>query len=117
MAFSLIKINFFIQNCYKLNITKYSLNTVYTKYFQCYWKDVLSNSKCLRHSMNRTQSKDDRIETYEINEILLSCFDDKMIWWNSSWLLELITKENGYCNNFYEKLFCQPIKILFQYFL
>ena len=30
--------------------------------------------KCLRHSINRIQSKNDRIGTYEIN---LSCFDDK----------------------------------------
>ena len=27
--------------------------------------------------MNRIQSKDDRIGTYEINKISLSCFDDK----------------------------------------
>ena len=30
------------------------------------------------HSMNRIQSKDHRIGTYEINKILLSSFDDKM---------------------------------------
>ena len=28
--------------------------------------------------MNRIQSKDYRIETFEINQISLSCFDDKM---------------------------------------
>ena len=28
--------------------------------------------------MNRNQIKDHRIETYEINEISLSCFDDKI---------------------------------------
>ena len=28
--------------------------------------------------MNRIQSKDHRIGTYEMNKILLSCFDDKM---------------------------------------
>ena len=28
--------------------------------------------------MNRIQSNDDIIGTYEINEISLSCFDDKM---------------------------------------
>ena len=33
--------------------------------------------KCLRHSINRIQSKNDRIGTYEINKIYLSCFDDK----------------------------------------
>ena len=42
------------------------------------YKDVLLNKKSLRHSMNRIQSKDHRIETYEINKISLSCFDDKI---------------------------------------
>ena len=42
------------------------------------YKDVLLNKKCLRHSMNRIQSKDHRIETYEINKISSSCFDDKI---------------------------------------
>ena len=34
--------------------------------------------KCLRHSMNRMQSQDDRIGTFEINIISLSYFDDKI---------------------------------------
>ena len=42
------------------------------------YKDVLLNNKCIRHSMNRIQSKDHRIGTYEINKIYLSCFDDKI---------------------------------------
>ena len=41
-------------------------------------KNVLLNKKCLRHSMNRIQSKDHGIGTYEINKISLSCFDDKI---------------------------------------
>ena len=41
-------------------------------------KDVLLNKKCLRHSMNRIQSKDHKIRTYEINKISLSCVDDKI---------------------------------------
>ena len=41
-------------------------------------KDVLLNNKCLRHSMNRIQSKNRRIGKYEINKISLSCFDDKI---------------------------------------
>ena len=41
------------------------------------YKDVLLNNKCIRHSMNRIQSKDHRIGTYEINKISLSCFDGK----------------------------------------
>ena len=40
-------------------------------------KDVLLNKKCLGHMVNRIQSKDHRIGTYEINKISLSCFDDK----------------------------------------
>ena len=28
--------------------------------------------------MNRIQSEDQRVGTYEINKILLSCFDDKI---------------------------------------
>ena len=42
-------------------------------------KDALLNKKCLRHSMHRIQSKDHRIGTYEINNIFLPCFDDKLI--------------------------------------
>ena len=42
------------------------------------YKDVLLNKKCLRHSMNRIQSKDHKIGTYEINKISLFCFDDKI---------------------------------------
>ena len=41
-------------------------------------KDVLVNNKCLRHSMNRIQSNNHRIGTYEINKISLSCFDGKI---------------------------------------
>ena len=42
------------------------------------YKDILSNKNCLRHSINRIQSKNHRIKTYEINKISLSCFDDKV---------------------------------------
>ena len=42
------------------------------------YKDILLNNKCIRHSMNRIQSKHHRIETYEISKLLLSCFDDKI---------------------------------------
>ena len=42
------------------------------------YKDVLLNNKCIRHSMNRIQSKDHRIRIYEINKISLTCFDDKI---------------------------------------
>ena len=42
------------------------------------YKGVLLNKKCLWHSMNMIQSKDHKIETYEMSKISLSCFDDKM---------------------------------------
>ena len=40
-------------------------------------KSVLWKNKRIRHSRSRIQSKNHRIETYEINKILLSYFDDK----------------------------------------
>ena len=48
-------------------------------------KDDLLNKKCLRHSMNRIQSKDHRIGTYEINKISLSRFYDKIHILNSGY--------------------------------
>ena len=41
-------------------------------------RDVFLNKKCLRHSMNRIQSKDHKIGSYEINKISLSCLDNKI---------------------------------------
>ena len=43
------------------------------------YKDVLLNNKSLRHSVNRIQSKDHIIGTYEINKISLSCLMTKYI--------------------------------------
>ena len=48
------------------------------KIIQNEYTDVLLNKKCLRHLMNRIQSKSHRIGTYEINKISLSCFKDKI---------------------------------------
>ena len=42
------------------------------------YKDVLLTNKCLRHSMNRIQSKDHRIRIYEIKKTSLSPFEDKI---------------------------------------
>ena len=39
--------------------------------------DVLFNKKVMRHKMKRIQIKLDKIGTYELNKISLSCFDDK----------------------------------------
>ena len=42
------------------------------------FENVFLNNRCLRYSINRTQSKDHRIRTYEINKTSLSSFDDKI---------------------------------------
>ena len=39
------------------------------------YQDVLSNNICIRHSMNRSLSKDHRIETSKISLVF---FDDKI---------------------------------------
>ena len=41
------------------------------------FKDVLFNKKIIRHKMKRIQAKKNKIGTYEIDKISLSCFDDK----------------------------------------
>ena len=40
-------------------------------------KDILFNEKIIRHQMKRVQSKKHKLGTHEIDEISLSCFDDK----------------------------------------
>ena len=74
------------------------------------FKDALLNKKYLKYSMNRTQRKNHKIGTHEINEISLSCFYDKIYIQNmckiSSLLLELIIK-SSYLNNYLKKIFCQ----------
>ena len=42
------------------------------------YKDVLLSNICLRHLMNRIQSKDYTIKTYEIKKAALPCFDDNI---------------------------------------
>ena len=42
------------------------------------YKSLSSNKKRLRHSMNKIQSKDYKIGTYEVRKISLPCFDDKI---------------------------------------
>ena len=42
------------------------------------YKNVLLNKKSLRISINRIQSKDNKIGIYVINKISLRCFDDKI---------------------------------------
>ena len=43
-----------------------------------WYKDILLDKKYLSHSMNRFQSKNHRMGTYEINKVSLSCFDDSI---------------------------------------
>ena len=40
--------------------------------------NILLNKKCLRHSMNTIQSKNQRIGTYKIKKDSLSCFENKI---------------------------------------
>ena len=41
------------------------------------YEDTLLNKKLIRHKMKRIRSKKHKIGTYEIDKILLSCFDNK----------------------------------------
>ena len=41
------------------------------------FKDFLFNKKIIRHKMKRIQAIKDKVETYEIDKVSLSCFDDK----------------------------------------
>ena len=73
------------------------------------------------NSMNRIQSKDHRIRTYEINRIFLSSFDDKIYILNNRYdglALGYLSQlwENSHFDNYSKQLFCQTIIMLF-YFL
>ena len=41
------------------------------------YKNVLLNNKQLHHKMKAIRSQKHQLESYEINKISLSCFDDK----------------------------------------
>ena len=75
------------------------------------YKDVLLNNKYLRHSMNRTQSKDKRIRLKQkIDKISFSRFDDKIYIQNndpSGLALGDIYQKNTNLNNYLKKVFCQ----------
>ena len=49
------------------------------------YNDVLLNKGYIRQSINRIQSKDHRIGTYEIKNISLSCFHDNIFIQNSAY--------------------------------
>ena len=42
------------------------------------YEDILLHKKYMRHSIKKIQSKDNTIETYDINKNSLCCFDDKI---------------------------------------
>ena len=48
------------------------------------FKGILFNMKIMRHKMRRIQRKNHKLGTYEINKILLSCFDEKRFVLNGS---------------------------------
>ena len=50
------------------------------------YKDVLLIKKYFKQRINRVQSKDHRIRTYEINKISLFCFVDKIYIQNYGWM-------------------------------
>ena len=52
--------------------------TILEKITHSEYKDVMPNQKCLKHSMNRIQTKNHRIGTYKINKFYLSFFDEKV---------------------------------------
>ena len=60
------------------------------------YKDVLLNKESLRHPRNRIQSKNHKIETYEINKTYFSCFDDKIYIQNNGY------DGLSYVNNYYK---------------
>ena len=51
------------------------------------YKDVLLHKKCLRHLMNRIQTKDHKIKTYEMNKISLMIKYTFKIMDMNDWLL------------------------------
>ena len=67
--------------------------------------------------MNRIQSKENRIRTYEINKISLSCFDEKIYIHNNGYdglVLGYQSKLYSYLNNYSQKLSCQANRFNFQ---
>ena len=69
--------SFLADNSVHKNIKGVKKNVVATISHNDYMNELLNN-KCIRHSMNRIQSKGQRIRIYEISRISLSCFGGKM---------------------------------------
>ena len=69
--------SFLADNSVHKNIKGVKKNVVATISHNNYMNELLNN-KCIRHSMNRIQSKGQRIRIYETSRISLSCFGGKM---------------------------------------
>ena len=68
------KMHYILSDDDKESNTAKGVNIV-TAFNEC--KDMLFIKKVIRHRMKIIQSKKDKIGTYEVNKISLSCFDDK----------------------------------------
>ena len=82
------------------------------------YNDILLNKKCLRHSMNRIQSKDNKTGTYELNKIYLFCFHDKIYIQNNgcdglALGHQVYYKKNSYLTNFKKIFFVEQIVLIF----
>ena len=80
------------------------------------YKYVLLNKKYLRHSINRTQRKNHKIGSYEINKVYLSCFYDKIYiqnMWNISYLLVELIIKSSYLNHYLKRFFVKQIVLIF----
>ena len=71
------------------------------------YKDVLLNNTCIRDSMHGIESKDHRIEIYEIYKFHCFALMTKYIFKTMN-LIELIRK-SSYLNNYLKKLFVKHI--------
>ena len=75
------------------------------------YKDLLLNNKCIRHLMNRIQSKDHKQKHMKSAKYhVLSCFDDKKYIRNNGYdgqLLLIIVNYKKTVNNYLKKHSCQ----------
>ena len=55
-----------------------SIKSIVLKISHSEYKNVLLKAKCLRHLINRIQSKNNKVGAKKINKISLSCSDGKI---------------------------------------
>ena len=65
---------FFVDDSSEHKKTKGVNKNIVAKICRNEYKDALLNKNCLRHSMNKIQSKNHKTGTYEVNKIYLSYF-------------------------------------------